>query len=200
MTAAARHAEIARRYSRPRDRREPFSVGAVRPTQIERLFVYRYGRQLPDDDAGHDDAFVMANALAWRPNAQRRIPAWLSLWAPWMSRTEAQALTAKVIAKPIRWRADKLGKRLNLVEVDRTRLRITTIGAVDVDKAGRQARRKERARLRDEQRRRSAGATSRAEYEAKSISKARPWEALGMSRRTWYRLGKPTAGTSPCAA
>lgn len=31
----------------------------------------------------------------------------------------------------------------------------------------------------------------RAEYEANSIAKAAPWEALGMSRATWYRRGKP---------
>jgi len=31
----------------------------------------------------------------------------------------------------------------------------------------------------------------RAEYEANAISRARPWEALEMSRATWYRKGKP---------
>lgn len=31
----------------------------------------------------------------------------------------------------------------------------------------------------------------RAEYEANSITRAQPWEALGMSRATWYRKGKP---------
>lgn len=31
----------------------------------------------------------------------------------------------------------------------------------------------------------------RAEYEAQSFSKSKPWEALGMSRATWYRKGKP---------
>ena len=31
----------------------------------------------------------------------------------------------------------------------------------------------------------------RAEYEANGISRAKPWEALGMSRATWYRKGKP---------
>ena len=142
----------------------------------------------------------MANALAWRPNAQRRIPAWLSLWTPWMSLTEVQALTTKVIAKPIRWSADKLGKRLNLTEAERQRLKITTIGAADVDKAERLARRNERKRLREQERRRAAGAKTRTEYEAQSISRSKPWETLGISRRTWYRLGKPTAGTSPCPA
>jgi predicted ArsR family transcriptional regulator len=34
-------------------------------------------------------------------------------------------------------------------------------------------------------------AQPRAEYEAQSLSRAKPWEALGMSRATWYRRGKP---------
>lgn len=32
---------------------------------------------------------------------------------------------------------------------------------------------------------------SREQYEAQSISRAQPWAALGMSRATWYRHGKP---------
>lgn len=34
-------------------------------------------------------------------------------------------------------------------------------------------------------------AQPRAEYEAQSIERAKPWEALGISRTTWYRRGKP---------
>jgi transposase len=33
----------------------------------------------------------------------------------------------------------------------------------------------------------------RSEYLAKSVSKSKPWEALEMSRATWYRHGKPTS-------
>jgi hypothetical protein len=34
-------------------------------------------------------------------------------------------------------------------------------------------------------------AVPRVEYEANSLARAKPWEALGMSRATWYRKGKP---------
>ena len=34
-------------------------------------------------------------------------------------------------------------------------------------------------------------AMPRAEYEAQSVERAKPWEALGISRATWYRRGKP---------
>lgn len=58
---------------------------------------------------------------------------------------------------------------------------------------------KERDRERHTARRRAAGAVDRATYEANSASRQKPWEALGMSRRSWYRAGKPAApadGTS----
>ena len=37
-------------------------------------------------------------------------------------------------------------------------------------------------------------AQPRAEFLAEhTINRTKPWEALGMSRATWYRRGKPTA-------
>lgn len=59
---------------------------------------------------------------------------------------------------------------------------------------------KERDRARKEAARRAAGAVDRETYESQSLSRQKPWEALGMSRRTWYRAGKPMPserGTSP---
>lgn len=37
-----------------------------------------------------------------------------------------------------------------------------------------------------------AVALPRAEYLANALTRTKPWEALGMSRATWYRKGKPT--------
>lgn len=34
-------------------------------------------------------------------------------------------------------------------------------------------------------------ALPREQYLANAISRSKPWEALGMSRATWYRKGKP---------
>jgi len=51
----------------------------------------------------------------------------------------------------------------------------------------------ERDRKRHEDRRRASGAVDRVTYESNSLSRQKPWEALGMSRRTWYRAGKPEA-------
>jgi hypothetical protein len=55
-----RRAGIRRRYDTARrDRkREPVSMAALRVGDLKRLFISRYGRELPDDDAGRDDALV----------------------------------------------------------------------------------------------------------------------------------------------
>jgi hypothetical protein len=195
---AALHSEIARKYKRRK--REPFNRPAIRVAELRRLFVGRYGQMLPDDDAGRDDAWIMAHHLAHLTNPERRIASWIELQAPWMASAEAEALIAKVMAKPLRWRADRLAARLNLHEAERRRLRITTIGAVDVDRAERVKRRRERDRTVKAATRRTQGAKPRTNYEAHSISRTKPWEALGISRRTWYRAGKPSAGTGPSTA
>ena len=69
-------------------------------------------------------------------------------------------------------------------------LGITMIGAYDADKRERRRRRKERNRQSKETQRRQRGAKLRSEYEAKSISRSKPWVAEGISRRTWYRRFK----------
>jgi hypothetical protein len=102
-------------------------------------------------------------------------------------------LTTAVLINPIRWRADTIAARLKVTAAERKRLRLTTIGAIDKTKAERQAERKERKRAADRTRRRARGAQPRADYLAQSLSRVRPWVALGMSRASWYRAGKPIA-------
>src|ERR1700719_4094795 len=78
--------EIARHHKR---KRPPISFAVLRIADLRRLYADRYGRMLPDDDAGRDAAFVMACHLAKRPDAERRIANWLELQAPWMRQDEA---------------------------------------------------------------------------------------------------------------
>lgn len=149
---------------------------------------HRWGDQLPDDDAGRDDALIVLNHMVNQATDPRgRMAQWLATRCPWMSAREARSMIARVVANPKRWRADTLAVKLNLNAADRTRLQITTIGAVDLLKEQRAARRRQRDRDRKRRNRRKAGARQRADYEATSTSRQRPWAALGISRRTWYR-------------
>lgn len=50
---------------------------------------------------------------------------------------------------------------------------------------------RERHRKRERERRRKAGAVDREVYERESLSRQKPWKAIGISRAKWYRLGKP---------
>jgi hypothetical protein len=52
------------------------------------------------------------------------------------------------------------------------------------------ARRKERDRIDKAAKRRAAGALPRAVYEANSLSRTKPWQAMGISRRTFERRRK----------
>lgn len=159
-------------------------MATLRAAELNRLFHDRYGPELPDDDAGRDDARIMAHHLAALSRDQRRrILEWLTVRASWLPKEEAEALADAAIAKPIRWKADTLAKRLNLTAVDRERLAIRTIGAVDQTKAEREAERQQRKTAAKAAKRLSAGARPHKH----SARRTRPWQALKISRATWYR-------------
>jgi hypothetical protein len=96
--------------------------------------------------------------------------------------------------RPIRG-ADALGKYLRLSDEMRTKLGIRTIGSFDVSRRQRAQRKKERNRMHNQNKRRTQGMKSRTEYETNSITRTKPWEKYGISRRQWYRHKK--AGTEP---
>lgn len=184
-----------RRNGKPR-RRSPRQLVALRLHDFARLFRSRYGVELPDDDAGRDDLDPVIHHIASQPQAAKRARLWLDLWAPWLTLGEQRKIIADGIASARAWTADQLAWRYRLTMEERTMLGITTIGAVDQGKAARAKLRKERDRQRKANARRAAGAKPRREYEAGALAQLRPWEAAGMSRRTWYRK----RGTGPATA
>jgi hypothetical protein len=203
----AKLAEIDKRHAKPRRERDPLPFAALRMRELEAIFEDRYGQHLPDDEAGRDCALIAAHHLANLPRGDQatNVIKWLARWAPWMSQYEMDALSSKAIERNIKWKADTLGKRLGLTDQDRSRLCITTIGAIDCNKRARNNRRKQAKRTHNERVRRAEGAVPRVEYEANSLSRQKPWEAEGISRRTWYRhrrqaAGKVATDTSPEAA
>jgi predicted GIY-YIG superfamily endonuclease len=58
------------------------------------------------------------------------------------------------------------------------------------DRSAKRAAAKAKHTIATRERRRRAGVIPRHEYEQNSISRAAPWEALGINRRTWYRNRK----------
>jgi hypothetical protein len=111
-----------------------------------------------------------------------------------MESDEVAELTADAIAKPLYYCADTLAERLGVMDAERSKHKFKTIGAIDVPKAAREVRRREQSRDRSRRYRARNRTMTRAQYEATSISRTKPWLAAGFRcRRTWERHGKPVA-------
>lgn len=187
--AEVRRAERAALRKRRR-RRGPAGLAALRVAELDRLFTHTYGgRQLPNDDAGRADVRIMLHHLARRSGYPvQRITDWLDARAPWFVGEERAALVAAAIENPLRWRADTLGKVLNLTSEVRTMLRIRTVGPIDSTAAERAATRRTGAIARKRDERRAAGIGPRKNGKHQnSINALEPWKAEGICRATWFR-------------
>lgn len=186
----------------------PVPFATFRCVELEKLFQDRYGEQLPDDDAGRDDAEIMLHHLARRTLKPDQINwlmnDWLDRRAPWLADSERDELIARVIVNPLRFTADKLGTRLRLTAACRRRLGITTIGDTETTAEQRQQARAERKVSQKRYKRRAAGSKTRAEYLATALTAQKPWVALGISRATYFRrlnkVDKPTTNAKPGVA
>lgn len=163
--------------------------------ELEIVFAHLWRGRLPDDDAGRDCLFIAACHiwhLGRKCGPDAAIGAWTAIWAPWCDAEELAALIQRVEVNPQKWTADEMAQELGpwLTFEVRQALGLTTIGSVDLDKAGRLQRRAENSKERSTEKRRRSGAVTRAEYEAKSESRTKPWLALGISRATYKRRQK----------
>jgi hypothetical protein len=173
------HARDMRRH-RPRP-----PLAALRLSELERLYTARWGRQLPDDDAGRDDLLLAFNHISGIDSCIE----WAMAWAPWLSRDDATALAEQITAAPQWLKARPMGERLGLTDYERTALKIRTIRPIDVTDACLAERRKQKDRDRKALRRQLARAAKPA-----PASQTKPWEAEGIDRATWYRRKAKSAG------
>jgi len=185
--------ERAARVERPA---RPRCFAEFRVFEIEAVIRRRGGsRGLRTDDAG---LFLLPAfshiVLALRFGAWQRadrppgdiLRGWAARWLPGASAEEIDEAAVRAIRKPCRYRPDTLARMLQVTAVEREELGLRTIGAVGQDADARRAMRREKDRQRKASRR-------AAEREARppKIEVEKPWVALGMSRRTWYRRGRP---------
>lgn len=193
----AKHREIARKYRR---KGRP-AKNNIRLGELNRLLNDRFGHELPalaDDDTAAGCLLALGLHLARLSNPEMRIREMIRLRAPWLDH-EVDAVITKLMTIKIKLDADRVGKLIRLDDKTRTRLKITTIGAVDCTKAQRQSRRKKLARDRERARRLKAGAKPHAE----AIEHAKPWIEEGISRATYFRKRKvrnEPRETDSCAA
>jgi hypothetical protein len=135
-------------------------------------------------------------AKSWKHN-ERTMRTWIMEHARWALANSDNLIRCAIANKAKKPpSADKLAEMLGVTYAMRKRLGLTTIGANDFTKRQRNARRKQRRRERDmsrlEAKRRAKGAKPRAD----SAARTKPWEAEGISRRTWYRHRKMALRTT----
>jgi hypothetical protein len=163
-----------------------------RINDLNRLNAHRYGGDratyvFPDDDAGREDLDILIKHYAeYHPASPARI---IKIRAPWMSEEESARAIYMAFAYPRRWRSPTLGKLLNYSKEEWRILKLRTITPVGLSK---EDRKRISARDRMERRRRRKGSKPRALYEAKSLSRQKPWEKEGISRASWYRRHRET--------
>lgn len=188
--SAEREAKEGRRGRRPK-------VCNLRLSEVERIYQGRFGKMLPDNPDGRAALRIVAECIALKAGAVPNITGFIRARAPW-ALPEAESVAAAAIEAAHWLSADEMAWRIGLSLVEHDTLGIRTIGIVGLNKRQRKARQKDKKKKRETERRRARGAQPRAEYETNSVSRAKPWEALGISRRTWYRRQAAESGTSPC--
>jgi hypothetical protein len=173
-------------------RRRSFDIAAIRRREIE-----RHAKHMGAADT--EDYWRWLVAWAWHNRTSKDQIGALENISEKMGRKLGPSEIDEILdqAKTTRRRcsADALAKFLGVTYACRQRLRITTIGAIDVGERTRKELRRRQNRRAHEQRRRANGVRPRAEYRATSRTAIKPWEAAGMSRRTWYRKRAVSHGT-----
>jgi hypothetical protein len=178
-------APLYRRQDKPK---RQFSRTAQRVKELRQLFHGRYGPMLPDDDAGHADALLMCGHLGRLKNPAKRIGNFLDVYCPWMPPESRCEMFECIQGRHRFLTADELAVELNLDYAERQHYGLRSIGSIDVDKAGRERLRRERAKLKRQEKHRTGKIKPRADWLAEnSTEKTRPWIAENISRATWYR-------------
>lgn len=144
----ARLWEIKQRYERhSKVGKRTRSLAAIRLAELTRWLHDTYGAGVelePSRDALMI-AEIFAHHIAVLANAERRISQWLAFYAPTIPPQEQERLIGNALGKPIKWSADKLGWKIKLSDEQRTRLNITSIGALGINKEQRAIIRKQKA-------------------------------------------------------
>jgi hypothetical protein len=172
------------------DRRAPLTITTLRTAELERIFRHRFGGRFPQSSEGIAALVVMAEHHIQR-NRHEVVVDWIKVRAPWADDIYAEGIARKAAERTSRQTAGQLGWRIRLSLSERRELRIRTIRAVGQTDASMAEDRRQRDRAEKERQRRRAGVKPRAQWEAESKAQTKPWEAMRMSRATWYRKGRP---------
>jgi hypothetical protein len=161
-------------------------VARKRIADLECYLWHRYGRQVPDDDAGREDLAILLKYIGRNPIEPRtKVLASIRVWARWMPRDDAEAMADEALARPRRYKATTLGRMLRLTRDEAAAWGIETIRPHDKTDAEMAQEQKHKNRER-KRAKRAAKKSGRPRGRPKKDG-AEPWIALGKSRATYFR-------------
>lgn len=152
----ARKWEIAKRYDRKaKVGRRSRGMAAIRISQMMRWLDDEYGAGVELEPCERSMLIVriFAHHFMSLPHGARRLSNWYLIYCPWLSLRDREYLIGEATHAPLKWSADKLAWKLGMRDEQRTRLKITTIGAVDCNRDQRKARDKVKRAERERTRR-----------------------------------------------
>ena len=166
-------------------------IRRLRAGELQRLFRHRWGYVLPDDQSGREDLWLlMLNASLATAEPDKKMNHVIDLWAPWMGDEEREGYVRLLGGLDVYQRIQtgrEIGNLLRLTNAERMKLKLWQFKPIDATDDELEAQRKAR---RSEDRRakmRAKGVRSREAYLTELRSKPKPWEAEGVSQRTWQR-------------
>ena len=160
----------------------------LRQRDQQKLILYRCGLTVPEDDAGHEYLIELLKTISLAHDPERKMHNAIELLAPWLSETSRGYMIKHVMSMSIRQRwpsAKELGESLLLTNVERDANKLWSIDPYDMTAEALVEHRKKRDRER--KRRKRQARQDYLEQFATSAIKTKPWEALGISRATYYR-------------
>jgi hypothetical protein len=179
-------------------------IRRLRYGALLRLFRHRWGNELPDDDAGRDDLWLLVtNVSLAAAEPEKKMRHVIEMWAPWMPAEERNAYVKHVWGLDIYERtltARELGKRLGLTNAEREALKLWQFLPIDKTDVELAEQAKVRERDRRARRRRERGVRTREVYLAELASRPKPWITEGISRRTWERRRKVNPDMTECVS
>lgn len=169
-----------------------------RLSEAKKWFAHRGWAVLPRGNRGQrilewgcDHAWLAVGATGndWKRN--RSVRNWCRRWDPLLTDAELDQLVARTVTSNKRWSHDQCAAVLEITVRDRQAHGFRFFGANDDPNYEiRHAMKRDKAAARARKYRAANGAKPRTVYEANSLSRTRPWEQEGISRRTWERRRK----------
>lgn len=153
---AARKWEIKRRYEiKAKVGKRSRGMAAIRIAELTRWMHDQQGAGVELDPCPRSELIIriFAHHFIGLADGPRRVSAWFDRYCPWLSLRDREYLISEATHAPLKWSADKLAWKLGLKDEQRSKLKITTIGAVDCSKEQRKSRDKAKRAERERARR-----------------------------------------------